>query len=301
MIYLSTFFLSVSFATGIHTEDIPCPIGPQEDYAKIYYVLSTNEFGGYDSDGATYSSGMQYRTYAISSCTLSLFSAFTKDMKQSFSDTEKKEIHSILQTEKKQLQDPQNPTVWERYNIAAEIYRWQEKPAKFLGDLYLEAAWTVRDEAVGIHQGLHGPEVADQVLQEGKKELNKNLSNDQRKMVTYNLARVAHRNARYAQRDLYIQQFLALPYLTNDEIAAGMRFIELTSRIEPVYLRRALQEYLLHVQNAPNDGQTLYLIADIYRRLGENEKSEEYFRKANLTSDLQEEQRQIILYLSKQP
>ena len=52
MILLYSLVLS-SFATGIHSDQVSCPIG--DDTAKIFFVLSSNEYGGYDSDGATYS------------------------------------------------------------------------------------------------------------------------------------------------------------------------------------------------------------------------------------------------------
>ena len=101
-----------------------------------------------------------------------------------------------------------NPTPWERYEIAAEYYRWKGKPALFMGRLYLEAAWTARDKAVGIHPELKGPVVADQVLEQGAKELQKELTSEQRKMVTFNLARVAHRNAQFDKREQYLTAFL---------------------------------------------------------------------------------------------
>ena len=198
------FILNSAFATGIHTSEIVCPID-SEDKVKLYFMVSSNEFGGYDSDGATYSSGTQFREYAISSCTQTLFTTYTSDMSVPYTPSEIAEIQEWLP---KVTEHMKNPSVWERYDIAAAFYRWQNKPPLFMGTLYLEAAWTVRDQAVGIHQGLNGPIVADQVLEQGPSELNKDLTPEQRKMVIYNLARVAHRNARFLERDKYIAHVL---------------------------------------------------------------------------------------------
>ena len=290
---LLTALLSTASATGIHTTDAVCPID-ETDTVKLYFQISSNEFGGFDSDGATYSSGTQFREHAISSCANNLFSAYANDMQQAFSPTDIQEIKAWLTPLVSQYS---NPAPWERYEIAGEYYRWKGKPAVFMGQLYLEAAWTVRDKAVGIHPELQGPVVADQILAQGKKELQKDLTAEQRKMVTFNLARVAHRNARFTQREVYIQQFLNDPSLEDYERTAGIEFQKLTTEVEPKFLTLARSEYMNHVQQAPNDGQTLYLLGDLNRRLGAYKEAKVYFEKANLSAHLQPEQRLIIAHL----
>lgn len=293
-------FLPNAHATGIHTEEAICPINDQ-DRVKLYYLVSSNEYGGYDSDGATYSSGMQFRQYAISTCTQIFFSALTDDMKQQFTAEEKRTLQQLIRTQTALLKDPNNPSTWDRYDLAIAFYRWQNKAPRFIGNLYMEAAWTVRDEVVGIHQGLNGPLVADHVLLEGAKELQKNLTSEQRKMVIYNLARVAHRNGRTAIRDQYMQEFLLLNDLLPEEREAAQEFLEYTQKIEPIYLQKALIEFEAHIATNPNDGQVLYLMGDLHRRLGNPQKSQECFKQANLTMDLQDEQRQIIAYFQENP
>lgn len=285
----------IALATGIHTDQVPCPIG--KDVAKIFFVLSSNEYGGYDSDGATYSSGMQYRNYEISTCPQTLYSALGADMKTSWTEEEEQKILEIINKTTATFQKPKLPEIWERYEIAIEIYRWQEKPSTFLISLYQKATWSIRDEAVGIHEGLAGPIVTDQVLEAGKKELQKNLTAEQRKMVLYNLARAAHRNARFKQRKEYITQFMSLSDLSPAEKKAGERFLELTEVIEPNYLEKTKKEVERYLKENPTDGQMLYLLGDLHRRLDDIESCKRYFHAANLTNDLQEEQRQIMHYL----
>ena len=296
MLFLFSFLYTVG-ATGIHTESIKCPIG--EDRAKTFFVLSENEYGGYDSDGATYSSGMQPRKYAIATCSKNLYSALNKDMEQTWTAEEEKEILAIIEQNKKNFAKAELPETWERYDIAIDIYRWQGKSHQFLAGLYMDAAWTIRDEAVGIHEDLRGPIVADQVLELGRKELQKNLNTEQRKMVLFNLARVAHRNARFDEREEFLTAFNQLSTLTEAERKAAKDFGYYTTELEPQYLRKAQKELLSHIAENPNDGQALYLLGDIARRLGETESAQRFFNQANLTADLQEEQRNIILYLLK--
>jgi tetratricopeptide (TPR) repeat protein len=285
---------SLLYATGIHSEELQCPIG--EDITKIFLLISSNEFGGYDSDGATYSSGTQYREYAISTCYQNLYSAYGRDMKKEWSSEDEKQILEIIEKQKSLMKDPNNPEVWERYELATEIYRWQGKSHQFLSSVYLEAAWTVRDEAVGIHQSLTGPMTADEVLYMGGKELSKELTSSQRKMVIFNLARVAHRNGRNKVRDEYLSRYEDLPDLTAEEKKLAQDFKILTTEIEPKYIKLAIDELEKHIETKSQDGQNLYLLGDLYRRIGNMEQSQKYFNRALVSSNLHEEQRAIIQY-----
>ena len=121
-----------ALATGIHTTETTCPID-ESDSVKLYFQISSNEYGGFDSDGATYSSGTQFREHAISTCTKTLFSAYPTDMQTTFSPDEIREIKTWLQPIAEQYSDP---TPWDRYEIAAAYYRWMGKPALFMGRLY---------------------------------------------------------------------------------------------------------------------------------------------------------------------
>jgi len=280
-------------ATGIHTSDAVCPID-EADTVKLYFEVSSNEYGGFDSDGATYSSGTQFREHAISTCSKTLFSAYTEDMQKKISPSDSAEIKKGLTPLAQQYT---NPTVWERYELAVSFYRWQGKDPIYLAQVYMEAAWTARDKAVGIHPDLKGPVVADQILEQGKKELKKELTNEERKMVTYNLARVAHRNARFTERQHYITQFLNDPTLETYERDTAQEFIQLTTEVEPRLLKLALAEYLIHLQKVPQDGHTQYIVADIFRRLGEYTQARTYFEKANLSAYLHPEQRMIVAHL----
>lgn len=297
---LSTLFIlcSSSWATGLHSEEVSCPIGT--DVAKQFFVLSSNEYGGFDSDGATYSSGMQFRNYEIATCSQNLYTALGTDMKKTWSSEEAKEILAVIEKSRLSFQNQKLPETWERYELAIEIYRWEGRSSPFLIELYQKATWSIRDEAVGIHEGLAGPTVADQVLELGSKELEKELSSEQRKMVLFNLARVAHRNARFEQRTQFISEFMALPDLTSAELNTGARFKELTEVIEPKYLEKTKIEIEKHLQENPTDGQMLYILGDIYRRLGDMDSCTKYFNAANLTNDLQDEQRQIMQYLLRE-
>ena len=155
--------LSSALATGIHSSDALCPID-ETDSVKLYFLISGNEFGGYDSDGATYSSGTQYRERIHMQRTL--FSAYTEDVQRSFLVQ-----GSLLFKSGYPLAATIDPTVWERYDLAAEYYRWKQSPLYSWANLFRSRLDKV--QAVGIHPNLNGPIVADEVLQRGALELSK--------------------------------------------------------------------------------------------------------------------------------
>ena len=126
--------------------------------------------------------------------------------------------------------------------------------------------------------------------------LKKSLTPEQRKMVVFNLARVAHRNGRLEVREEYLKQFQELPNLTTADKQSLAHFQQITSTIEPKYIQLAITELENHLQNQDQDGQTLYLLGDLYRRLGNFEQSQQYFNRAMLSSGIHEEQRAIIQY-----
>ena len=254
-------------------EEVECPLG-KDDYARVFSFSSQNQLGGYDSDLASYSKGEQFRTFAISTCYDSYFSLYGTDFSISLTEEQKQKATAALDIAKKRLLDPQNPLLWERYEIAAEMYRILEYPPEFLAQIYLEASWTVRDSFVGFHSGLNGPKSAQEVLDMGAKEFVKPLLPDQKKLLIFNLARVAHR-AGYPQiRDQYLFQYAALPTLTDVE-KKGLNYVQtLALPKEKYYQEKARSELLLAVQSPSTEKQekgmyTKYLLADLHRRLGD--------------------------------
>ena len=139
-------------------EEVECPLG--KDQARVFTFSSQNQLGGYDSDLASYAKGEQFRTFAISTCYSNYFSLYGKDFSIKLTETQKEKAQKVIAHLRTKLLDPKNPLVWERYEIAAEIYRILGRPPHFIAQVYLEASWTVRDSFVGFHQGLNGPKSA---------------------------------------------------------------------------------------------------------------------------------------------
>ena len=268
-------------------EEVECPLG--KDYARVFSFSSQNQLGGYDSDLASYAKGEQFRTFAISTCYDNYFSLYGKDFSLTLTEEQKGKAQEVIKTLRAKLMDPKNPLVWERYEIAAEIYRTLDRPAHFIAQVYIEASWTVRDSFVGFHQGLNGPKSAQEVLDLAPKELEKTLSPDQKKLLVFNLARVAHRAGEPNLRDMYLSMFEALPNLSDSD-KKGLAYIRnIAIPKERYYQEKARNELLQAVQNMQNLNDlekyhTQYLLADLHRRLGDSKLAKPLYEKVRAQS-----------------
>jgi tetratricopeptide (TPR) repeat protein len=275
------FFLSQSiWAASFTMNEAPCPIG--DDRVRIYDVVSDNQLGGFDSDLASYSSGEQARQYVISTCFSNFLSLYGKDMTRVIPEDKATEILSAIDAQKSTLQNPNEPKIWERYELAAISYGLLDENDLFLAKVYLDAMWSARDTVVGYHPNLNGPIVIDQLLSQASVELAKSLTTEQRKTVLFNLARVAHRGGYSQQRDDFIQAFLNLPTLTETEKSAANEFINVTQIIEPYFQKKII----MHIEKAleqnieTDDNSVLYYtIADLHRRKNNPNLALKYYQK----------------------
>ena len=265
-------FISQSFALGLNTQVISCPIGT--DQVKLFTKESGNSLGGWDPDLAIYDSDGQYRSYAIATCQNNLFSLYAEDMQNPLSPDQITTLEAFLPEIQKQYPNPDDLNIWDRYDIAVLCYEKLQTNRKVIAELYMNAAWTVRDQIVGLHQ-LNGPEEMWLLLSQAPQELEKDLSERQRKLVLYNLARVAHRFGAYTLRDSYLQMFLDLKTLTAEERAAIASFSKATV-LEAQYLTKA-QSILLSIEE-PTERELLWN-AEIHRRQGDTQKSKQLYQK----------------------
>jgi len=281
---LTWLMIHAALATGVTHTEVTCPLDGEA--IRQFHQVSTNKHGGYDSDLATYSSRGQFRTHAISTCPQDLLSLYGEDLGLEIPETVKAPLQAALARAREDLTEPDNPTVWERYGLAAVTYRALGRGPLDLAGVYLEASWTARDEAVGIYVGgLEGPRAAEVILQAGEGELAKDLTTESRKLVLYNLARVAHRTGYGVERDRYLSAFEATGSLDAAEHRAIERFRAMAHDVEPRYQRLAVAELrkaleILQIKDLPPavTAKTQFLLADLLRRLGDNAEALHFYK-----------------------
>lgn len=292
--------VSTVFATQISYTSAPCPVGPGS--MRVYEKVTSNAMGGWDSDLAQYSTDGQWREYAVATCADSLFSVYASDATQELTPEQVQAMEAKLAELRPQLPAVEALTVWDRYLIAAEMYRLMDKDPLFLADLYLQASWVARDVVVGEYAGLEGPDGARELLDAGAGELKKDLSPRMRKIVLHNLARVAHRGGYPAERDAFLDQFEAVGELDADELRVLSEFRRITTEVEPKLQELARRE-LIKVSasdvSATEKARAAYLIADIDRRRGRTAEARAAFAKVAEDTSAQPELRELAGWLAE--
>lgn len=289
-------------ATQVGVDRVPCPVGTGS--ARVFERIASDTHGGWDSDLVSYSTQGQWRSYAISTCPDSLYSVYGKDMDRVPDSQQAAAMLSRLGELRKELPPADDLEVWDRYYIAGEMYKIMGKDGRFLAQLYLEASWTARDEAVGVYAGLEGPMAARNLLDAGEKELLKSMPDHQRKILLHNLARVAHRGGFATERDRYLELFEQVGGLDADEARVLRRFRSIVNEVEPRFQRLAVQQLRSWLLTQPDDPTELmratYLLADLARRLGEEEEAIKGYALVAVSEASPQELRELSAYLGSQ-
>ena len=277
---LATCLLSATAsATEVGIRELPCPFG--EGNMRVYAKLSANRLGGWDSDLASYSVGGQWREYAISTCPSSLYSFPSEAGPSSrLQDPEYRlQLQSLLESARTEFGE--SPETWEKYEIAIRILFLDEPEPLKIARLYLQAAWTARDRAVDVYKGLEGPIQAWQLLESGAVELEKTtIDPGTRRILHYNLARIAHRGGFLALRNQHLADFHNNGPLQPEETLAAARFQSMVNQVEPIYLAKAallLEAHIASTADSQSSCWAHYVRADIARRAGDLDKARVHY------------------------
>ena len=296
---LPLLILSSAFATGIRFDEVPCPFGTGN--TRKYEKVSANTFGGYDSDLATYSTRGQFRTHAVSTCPDNYYSALASRLDRPIPSDKHAQIQSAIDASRSTWIDRDEPTVWERYDTAARIAIALNDGPLDIAELYLNASWTARDEAVGVYVGgLDGPIAARKILDLGQIELQKDLVDSSKSILLYNLARVAHRGGFIAERDAHVRAFLAMPTISEAERKAGQKLKHLSQVVEPKYQDLAMSFLEAGVKQAGDPlrlARAQYQLADLARRQGKLEQARDGFTKITADSAAPEQLQSLSKFL----
>jgi tetratricopeptide (TPR) repeat protein len=290
-------WIATALATDLTVRQAPCPYGT--GLVKIYDLRSANNNGGYDSDLARYATEGQFRTHAMSTCPDTMFSLYGEDMDDTIDPNKTAAIEAALAKVLATIPDRASPAVWDRYAIGAAMYRALGEPPEIVGDVYLEASWTARDEAVGVYVGLEGPKHADEELKKGQAML-ATVDGASKKTLLFNLARIAERAGHREARDRYLDLFAKEP-LEARERQALERFQRATRDAEPRLQDLAIAEYRKALASGKLEGSSearvQYLLADLLRRRGATSEAKALYAKVAARTDTPPELATMAGYL----
>lgn len=269
LLLLAALAAQPAFATRVKIETARCPLG--EGPVKIYEKMVSNTLGGFDSDLAAYSSEGQFRQYAVSTCPDNLLSLYGPDMMKPLDASQQAAVQAALAELLPTMPPAESLQVWDRYVIAAASYRALGRSELDVAEVLLQGSWTARDVAVGVYRGLEGPIATRQLLDGGMAELQKGLTDDQRRTILFNLARIAHRGGHAAERDALLTRLEQTPgFDARERNAIGK--MRTHAAIEATLQDRAIAAFTEGLRAEGVDFDTkiraTYLLADLLRRRG---------------------------------
>ncbi|MFK7930291.1 MAG: hypothetical protein AB8H79_19035 [Myxococcota bacterium] len=265
--FILALLIMTAQATQVEATVVACPGGGGD--VTIHRVISQNAAGGWDSDGARYSSAGQFREYEVSTCDTGL-SLRAGDMGIGLESARLQTLEPLLarfRTSHPGQRLSELPP-HERHAMAAQVYEALGRH-EVAAELWMSASWLARDQAVGLFTGLDGPVAARLMLEAGGPELKKSLPDAVRKQVTFNLAVVAHRAGYPGRRDKLLAKVDKLK-LTPDERKRVQR-MRRWSGIELDYQKKAKAALIKTVAQSTGAAKwtATYRLADLSRRTGE--------------------------------
>ncbi len=298
LLWVLLFAAPPALATRVAVTSTQCPLDGTA--VRVYERLSGDSRGGWDSDLARYSSDGQWRAYALATCPSEFLTLKGTDFER-IQPAQLSAVEAVLAPWRARYADADSIPPWERYEIAADIYRALGWPSHELAQLYMEGSWTARDQVVGIYTGLEGPQSAKTLLEAGEVELSKELEPPTRKIVLHNLARVAHRGGFNAQRDALLDRFETVGALTPREQEVLDEFRHITTEVEPRLQDLAIAELERALEGSSLDPEsrmrTTYVLADLHRRRGRTGEAIAGFAFVTTASATPDELRELAAWL----
>jgi hypothetical protein len=290
-----------AYATNVGIQTADCPL--TEGVMRTFVKLSANHTGGWDSDFAEYSGGGQWREYAISTCPYDGFTLYGEDIAPIQDEALANRLRERLEEHLADLPPIDEMPVWERYLVAAEMYKVMDKDPLFMAHLYMQAAWTARDTAVGVFHGLEGPIHARELITQGEGELETQEDPSLRKILLHNLARIAHRGGYTNDRNRFLSNFEEAGSLSSEEAQALATFRSVSENIEPRLLALAAEQMQRHLSSTAEASATSmgawcnYIIADIARRGGDNSLARHHYQLVLGSNGATDQMRELAEYL----
>ena len=128
--------------TTLHLIELTCPIC--ESFFRSQTVIATNAFGGKRTDFHERAAGMQPLPYFIHMCTRCGYAGVERDFGADVDPTDRVRENVWCELTPALARESTSGSL--KYEHAAKVAEWQRSDPRYLGDLYLRAAWCCVDE-----------------------------------------------------------------------------------------------------------------------------------------------------------
>ena len=263
---------------------------------EVFVPASSNGLGGFDSDGCSYAKGMQPRQFEVVTSPTTMFSAPLEAFQEPIPDEKKGTLLEMLIGLGRGVDDARTLKPSERYELAAAVARHLGKDDFTVGELYLQAAWTVRDTIVGFLPGVVGASDAWSKFVETLPQV-RDLDNDRGATIAFfDMARLTHRGGFVHERDDMLALSARIPEVGMN---AGEKRTEFARRVgeERRLLEKARGAFASGLEAQLGDRELRsgyrFLVGDLSRRLGEFDRARTELEAVELDASSGEQTRSL--------
>ena len=274
---------SAAFATKTTTREFTCPVDGEKFTGRT--LVSTNSFGGVDSDMCSWARGESPLPYGVQVCPTCFYARLSGDFDKALAPTSIVKLKKSLAKwrEKhprvKTVKDLASAQRWELAAICA-VVRHNHSP--IVGRLWLRAAWAKRHEGLAtLNMALGDPMSSFEDLDGMVIDLKE--QKDRKKLITgkFTLAMLAQRVGEVKRRDACIKQ------LEKEKLgevqAARLAALKTAVAEEARYQTLAVDAFKKALADETAKGEDvyvlLYLAADTSRRLGKNAEAVKLYKQ----------------------
>ena len=142
-------------ATTLQEVEVTCPVCSLK--FKVFEVMSTNSFGGQDTDFCVHAAGTPPDPYAVWTCPKCLYSGSAETFAKAVSEETKKKVLAELKSPWPIKEDMSQKDIpgWVKFDLAASVAGWEGVGPADVAGLYLEASWAARVEVERCFQSLY--------------------------------------------------------------------------------------------------------------------------------------------------
>lgn len=292
-------------ATSSKRVETTCPVCQTVFSASM--LMSTNNFGGYDSDLCPHAMGSSPMHIRIWGCPECHFSGFADDFEQKFDAKQQQELKKWLSQTFKVIKSSDENVYntfpsYQRYEIAAEMAVKNNAPALEIARLFLNAAWCCRN--IGIISA--DPDLPAEMRLDTEKTPSFFKALEQAKVApsrnrAENMLLILEKTAEDFPRLAIPEAELAASYLTlgwllrsTGENAVAWQWLEKAAKREPAYqklvaaIKNSIEQekaYQLKTVSwfekalaagkfaGPQKQEVMIMLAESYRRTGSTDKA----------------------------
>ena len=275
--------LGTSWATKVERREFTSPMDGTEFEGLA--LVSTDKFGGVDSDFCTWPKGSSGLPYEVQVCPNTFYAARNKMFNRRMAEATKEKMKSALDRWRKkhpEVRTVKDLTPGQRWELVAMCDMVRGNRPHVIGKWWIRAAWATRHAALKKLKTKFGdPMSAFEMVEEMIGELAEEKNEAKLVEKTFQVIMGLQRSGDAKRRDKFVAK-LAKKKLDDDQ-KKKLESLKKNFAAEAVYLQHAIDSFnkALEDETVKDEqrGQYTYRIADMTRRLGKKKEAIELYRK----------------------